>query len=63
MKKYKLNVVGSVHDTDTDFRCGFDITVENGGSAENIGKAVQSAIDAMAKEAQVETETAKASKE
>ena len=61
MKKYKLNVVGSVHDTDTDFRCGFDITVENGGSVENIGKSVQLAIDNMAKEAQ--DETVKPSKE
>lgn len=63
MKKYKLNVTGSVYDTDTNFRCGFDITVENGGSAENIGKAVQSAIDTMAKEAQVEIETVKAPEE
>lgn len=47
MVNYRVNVCGSVRDTDTDFRCGFDITVENGGSIGNVGKAIQSAIDGM----------------
>lgn len=51
MKNYKINVVGTVHDTETHFKCGFDITVENGGSVENIGKSMQSAIDKMAEQA------------
>lgn len=47
MLKYKLNVSGSVCDVDTDFRCGFDISVENGGSVENVGLFIQGAIDRM----------------
>lgn len=47
MLKYKVNVCGCVCDTDTDFKCGFDITVENGGSVGNVGKSIQDAIDGM----------------
>ena len=47
MMKYKVNVNGCVCDTDTDFKCGFDITVENGGSIGHVGKAIQDAIDSM----------------
>ena len=47
MLKYKINVAGCVEDTATDFKFGFDLTVENGGSVENVGKALQSAIDCM----------------
>lgn len=47
MLKYKVNVCGSVCDTDTDFKCGFNITVENGGSVGNVGKSIQDAIDGM----------------
>ena len=54
MKKYSVNVVGTVHDTETDFKCGFDITVENGGSLDHIGKSVQDAFNRMAEEAVVE---------
>lgn len=49
--KYKVSVTGCVHDTDTNFKCDFEINVENGGSVENIGKSVQMAIDSMSKEA------------
>ena len=47
MKKYTMNVTGCVEDTKIDFRCGFDITVENGGNVENVGKSIQAAIDGM----------------
>lgn len=47
MLDYKVNVRGTVNDTDTDFCCGFDITVENGGSIGNVGLSIQSAIDGM----------------
>lgn len=50
--KYKVNVSGCVHDTATDFKCGFEVTVENGGSVENIGKSIQTAIDSMSKAAE-----------
>ena len=45
--KYKVNVCGCVCDTDTDFKCGFDIAVENGGSVGSVGKSIQDAIDGM----------------
>lgn len=47
MMQYKVNVCGCVCDTDTDFKCCFDITVENGGSIRNVGKSIQDAIDGM----------------
>ena len=47
MLKYKVNICGKIDDTDTDFRCGFDFIIENGGSVENIGEAIQAAIDLM----------------
>lgn len=47
MLNYKVNVSGCVCDTDTDFKCGFDIVVENGGSVGNVGMAVQDAINRM----------------
>lgn len=47
MLKYKVNVCGCVCDTDTDFKCGFDIAVENGGSVGSVGKSIQDAIDGM----------------
>lgn len=47
MFKYKVNVSGCVCNTDTDFKCGFDITVENGGSVGNVGESIQEAIDGM----------------
>lgn len=47
MLKYKVNVCGCVCYTDTDFKCGFDIAVENGGSVGNVGKSIQDAIDGM----------------
>ena len=46
---YRINVRGSVSDVDTDFKCGFDFTVENGGSVANVGASIQSAIDGMKK--------------
>lgn len=47
MMEYNVNVCGCVRDTNTNFKCGFDITVENGGSVENVGNAIQGAIDVM----------------
>lgn len=47
MKKYKVNISGCVWDTDTDFKCSFNISVENGGSIRNVGGAIQDAIDRM----------------
>ena len=47
MLEYKVNVNGCVCDTDTDFKCSFDFTVENGGSIGNVGKSIQDAIDGM----------------
>lgn len=47
MLKYKLSVTGCVEDTSSDFKCGFDISVENGGSVEHVGKSIQNAIDSM----------------
>ena len=47
MMNYKVNVSGCVSDTDTDFRCGFDISVENGGSVSHVGRLIQDAIDGM----------------
>ena len=47
MLKYRVNVSGCVCDMDTDFKCGFYITVENGGSVGNVGKSIQDAIDGM----------------
>lgn len=47
MMMYRVNVRGSVRDTETDFSCGFDFTVNNGGSVENIGKSLQMAINNM----------------
>lgn len=57
MLKYKVNVCGCVYDTDTDFKCGFDITVENGGSVANVGMAIQGAIDEMKDEGHPYSET------
>lgn len=60
MMKYRVNVCGRVCDTDTGFNCGFDLTVENGGSVGAVGSAIQAAIDGMSKEAVPEkVETAK----
>lgn len=47
MLKYKVNVCGCVCDTDTDFKCTFDVLVENGGSVGNVGESIQDAIDRM----------------
>lgn len=47
MRHYNVHVCGTVKDTETDFRCGFDFSVENGGSVKNIGDAIQSAIDGI----------------
>lgn len=45
MVNYNIHVNGTVEDTEKDFKCGIDISVSNGGSVENIGKAIQSAVD------------------
>ena len=45
--KYKMNISGVVCDEHSDFRLGFDITVENGGTVEKVGESIQKAIDGM----------------
>ena len=54
--KYKIHVNGTIQDEKTGFECGIDIAVTNGGSLENIGKALQGAVDALYAKAEV-TET------
>ena len=54
--KYKIHVNGTIQDEKNGFECGLDIAVTNGGSLENIGKALQSAVDALYAKAEV-TET------
>ena len=51
--KYKIHVNGTIHDEKTGFECGLDIAVTNGGSVENIGKAIQGAVDALSAKAEV----------
>ena len=53
---YKINIVGSVADTETGFRAGIDISIENGGSIAQISQAVQTAIDTCAANATKKTE-------
>lgn len=45
MMNVKVNLTGCVCDSERDFKCGFDISVENGGSVAEIGSAVQTLID------------------
>lgn len=47
MIQYNIHVNGTVEDTEKGFKCGIDISVSNGGSVENIGKAIQSAVDSF----------------
>ena len=47
MMKYNIHVCGTVADTESDFRCGFDFTVANGGSVKHVGKCLQDAINGM----------------
>ena len=42
--KYKIHVNGTIQDEKTGFECGLDIAVTNGGSVENIGKALQGIV-------------------
>lgn len=51
--KYNVHVNGSIQDEKTGFKCGLDITVTNGGSLENIGKALQGAVDALSIKAEI----------
>lgn len=44
---YKIHVSGTVTDPETGFGCGFDISVTNGGSIENVGAALQQSINQM----------------
>ena len=47
MIQYNIRVNGTVEDTEKGFKCGIDISVSNGGSVENIGKAIQSAVESF----------------
>jgi len=47
MLNYNIHVNGTVEDKEKGFKCGIDISVSNGGSVENIGKAIQTALDAF----------------
>ena len=47
MVNYNIHVNGTVEDTENGFKCGIDISVSNGGSVENIGKAIQSAVESF----------------
>lgn len=47
MINYNVHVCGTVEDSKTGFKCGFDFTVENGGTVENVATGVQHAIDSM----------------
>lgn len=49
MEKYNLHVCGTVSDTDTDFKMGFDITVNNGGSVSQVANSIQNTIDTLSK--------------
>ena len=51
--KYKSHVNGTMKDEKTGFECGLDIAVTNGGSVENIGKALQGAVDALSAKAEM----------
>lgn len=51
--KYKIHVNGTIQDEKTGFECGLDIAVTNGGSVENIGKALQGAVDALSAKAEM----------
>lgn len=50
--KYSIHVNGSVKDETTGFELGLDIAVTNGGSLENIGKALQQTVDALSAKAE-----------
>lgn len=54
--EYKLNITGCACDESTGFKCGFDITVENGGSIEQVGESLQKAIDGMKSSSKKEKE-------
>lgn len=47
MLKYNIHVNGTVEDPEKGFKCGIDISVSNGGSVFNVGKALQTAVDTL----------------
>ena len=51
--KYKIHVNGTIKDEKTGFECGLDIAVTNGGSVDNIGKALQGEVDALSAKAEM----------
>ena len=51
--KYKIRVNGTIQDEKTGFECGLDIAVTNGGSVENIGKALQGAVNTLSAKAEM----------
>lgn len=46
---YKVHFCGTVSDgTQDGFKMGFDITVENGGTVQDVADQIQATIDALA---------------
>lgn len=54
MKKYLVHVCGAVEDTDTDFKVGFDITVNNGGDVDFVGATIQNALNKFSEKSKKE---------
>lgn len=54
MKKYVVHVCGAVEDTDTEFKVGFDITVNNGGDVEFVGSTIQNALNKLSEKSKKE---------
>ena len=48
---YNVHVNGTARNHETGFSCGFDLSVTNGGSVENVGAALQLAINKLSSEA------------
>lgn len=45
MKNYSIRVIGAISDPETNFSMSVNLAVQNGGSLEDIGKALQGAVD------------------
>lgn len=61
--KYKIHVNGTVKDEQTGFECGIDITIKNGGSVDNIGKALQGLVDTLSSKAEIPEPTTEQEKQ
>ena len=54
MKKYVVHVYGAVEDTDTEFKVGFNITVNNGGDVDFVGSTIQNALNKLSEKSKKE---------